>query len=115
VEVTLNEENALLWGGWRRPMTHEPESASWWELHLRKARGEALSKAEQQVYDAELARQDQAAPLPLASLKKLREQAGVLETENAALRQRLHELEREIRAVERALSRQTREALGVPE
>jgi hypothetical protein len=40
----------------------DTDQAAWWQLHLRKARGEVLSPDEQQRYDAEMARHDQEAP-----------------------------------------------------
>jgi hypothetical protein len=91
---------------------------AWWELHLRKARGEALSEQEQQLYDAELARQERdASPLhvDLASLRSLRDQVTSLARTNADLRGRVAELEQEIGHVEQSLSQKTREALGVGE
>jgi predicted RNase H-like nuclease (RuvC/YqgF family) len=97
-------------------MTQSVDPRLWWELHLRKARGETLSEAEQQLYDAETARQDRQAP-PLASdlqaLKELRDQVRALARDNTALRARLSDLDAEIRRVEAALSRETRQALGV--
>jgi hypothetical protein len=98
-------------------MNTQPEQPSWWDLHLRKARGEALSESEQALYEAEMARQDRQAPVPgnLEALKTLRATVTALATENADLRDRLTRLEAEVRAVEQALSRQTREYLGVRE
>jgi len=76
---------------------------NWWELHQRKARGEALSEQEECFYEAELARQDREAP-PLRSdlteLKKMREQVQALACDNANLRDRVSELEKEIHTVE---------------
>ncbi len=91
---------------------------TWWQLHLRKAKGETLSSAEQHAYDAELCRQDcEASPLKidLIRLKYLRTQASELAKTNADFRSRVTELELEIQLVERSLSRETREALGVKE
>ncbi len=90
--------------------------AGWWELHLRRARGEALSAEEMQIYQSELTRQDaQASPLngDLGALRKLRTDLAGLGAENAILRSRLSGLDQEIRLVEKSLSRETREALGV--
>jgi hypothetical protein len=90
--------------------------AGWWELHLRKARGEALSAEEMQIYQSELTYQDAYAPPlngGLGALRKLRTELADLGTENAALRSRLSELDQEIRLVEKSLSEETREALGV--
>jgi hypothetical protein len=88
----------------------------WWDLHLRKARGEPLSEEEQRAYEAELARQDRDAPplLPdLDSLKKMREQVRQLARSNAELNGRARDLEQAIQRVEQSLSRETRQALGV--
>jgi hypothetical protein len=62
----------------------------WWELHLRKARGEQLSEEEQSRYDAEMTRQDQAAPLEV----DLETTCQLLQEENETLRRRIAELER---------------------
>jgi hypothetical protein len=66
--------------------------AAWWELHLRKARGETLSEQEERLYAAEAARQDQDAP-PLQG--DLQGQAALCQ-EKDALRARVSELEKEI-------------------
>jgi hypothetical protein len=98
-------------------MIPESVSPTWWELHLRTARGESLSDAERQIYEAELARHDQEAP-PLGdldTLRQLRTAVAELTQENTQLRGRRVQLETEIQAVERALSRQTRDLLGVSE
>ena len=42
-------------------MNHPVDPRIWWDWHLRKARGETLSEQEQQLYDAEVARQDREA------------------------------------------------------
>src|SRR5262245_33706470 len=92
------------------------EPPGWWELHLRKARGEALSEEEQRAYDAELARQEREAPplmSDLDSLRKLREQVLQLARANAELGARVRELEGEVQRLERALSKETRRAIGV--
>lgn len=97
-------------------MTQPVDPRLWWELHLRKARGETLSETEQQLYDAETARQDREAP-PLAAdlqaLKELRDQVRTLARDNTALRARLNDLDAEICRIEAALSREARQALGV--
>ncbi len=90
----------------------------WWRLHLRKARGETLSDQEQQLYDEELARQESTAP-PLQSdlegLKQLRQRVLALASDNADLRSRLSELDKEIHRLEQSLSQATRQVLGVGE
>jgi hypothetical protein len=103
---------------WRTRMSPSRESSDWWNLHLRKARGETLSDSEQHFYDAELARQDHDAP-PLKSdletLKKLRHQVLATGNVNSELRKRLSDLEEDIRHIEQSLSRETRQVLGVGE
>lgn len=97
-------------------MSHTVDARVWWELHLRKARGEALTESEQCLYDAELARQDREAPSlrgDLNTLKELRSEAARLASANDKLRSRLAALEGEITAVENSLSKETREVLGV--
>jgi len=99
-------------------MSDAIESSGWWDLHLRKARGETLSETEQQLYDAELARQDREAPPlenDLEGLKQLRQQVLALGRDNADLRKRLSELDSEIHLIEQSLSEQTRQLLGVGE
>lgn len=98
-------------------MNSESSSLTWWDLHLRKVRGDSLSEAEQQRYDAELARHDrEEAPLGrVEAMRQLRDAATALTRDNAQLRERLAQLEAEIRTVEQALSRQSRELLGVSE
>src|SRR4051794_37282043 len=101
----------------RRRMEPQASQPTWWDLHLRKARGEVLSESEQALYDAEIARHDQEMPLRgnLEALKALRDTVMTLAQENANLRKRLAQLETEREAVERGLNQPTREFLGVPE
>jgi hypothetical protein len=97
-------------------MNESLELHTWWDLHLRKARGELLSEKEQRVYDDEMARQDQQFPplkVDLEALKKLRERVVFLAQENSQVRSRLTDVEREIRLVEEALSQEARSVLGV--
>lgn len=98
-------------------MDSQAGQPAWWDVHLRKARGERLSESEQAIYEAEIARQDQEAPLRanLEALKALRTSVTALAQENAELRERLTRLEAEVHAVEQALNQQTREFLGVRE
>ncbi len=91
---------------------------TWWELHLRKARGETLSDDEERAYQAELARQEEQDPpltIELAALKQLHEEFLTLSRDNHELRTRLADLENEIRRVEQHLSRETRQAIGITE
>lgn len=91
-------------------------NSSWWELHLRKCRGESLTAAEQEQYESELAVQDQPVAVHnLEHLKQLRLQVATAENENDQLRNRIVDLEKEIQSVEQALSQRTRKLIGVPE
>ena len=98
-------------------MQQQSASASWWDLHVRAARGEQLSHAEQQEYEAALAQQDRAALLrsDLDELRRLRASVASLSQENAQLRARADRLDHEIRELERNLDQPTRELLGVTE
>lgn len=91
--------------------------SAWWELHLRKARGELLSEAELQRYEAELALHDREslARHDLETMKKTRNAAAALALENAHLHARADRLQEEIRSLEQALSLETRKLLGVGE
>ncbi len=91
---------------------------NWWSLHLRRARGEILSTDEQHRLDMELAKQDRIAPplrTDLVSLKRLREEVLHRSQENDQLHARLAQLEQERTRVERALSPEIRQLLGVVE
>ena len=92
------------------------DQQTWWELHIRKARGETLSEEEERVYQAELTRQEaEATPLTIdvAALKQLHEEFLSLRGENHKLQTRLANLENEIQRVEQQLSRDTRQAIGI--
>ena len=96
----------------------QSHSDTWWDLHLRKARGELLTEDEQRSYDAELVRQERQAPpliVDLSSLKQLRTEVSALSKTNEQLHVRLAEVEKEIHTIAQSLSQQTREALGVGE
>jgi hypothetical protein len=91
---------------------------TWWEMHLRKARGEVLSAEDERAYQDELTRQEErATPLTtdLAVLKQLHEEFLALSHENHELRTRLAALENEIRRVEQQMSREARQAIGIAE
>lgn len=68
---------------------NEATQPTWWDLHLRNARGESLSDAERLRYDAELMRQDRNDPTRRGwqGMKDVRNQAIALgkETRNCAL------------------------------
>jgi hypothetical protein len=80
-------------------MSENPQSPSWWQLHLRKARGEILSDAEEQEHAAEMARHDAADTLSvdLTELLTLRKSMTDLAQENDRLRQRVRELGKMLR------------------
>lgn len=97
-------------------MNESLEQRTWWDLHLRKARGESLSESEQRIYYDEMARQDQQVPplkTDLETLRKLRERVVILAQDNSQLRTRLSDVEQEIGLVEDALSQETQKVLGV--
>jgi hypothetical protein len=99
-------------------MSEAKSSQGWWALHLRNARGEHLSADERRIYEAELSRQDGAAPAlngDLGALRKMRVELAELANTNTKLRSRFDQLDREIRDIERLLCHETREALGVKE
>jgi hypothetical protein len=94
-------------------MADTPAQPTWWELHLRHARGEVLSAAEQARYEAEMAALDKGPPPSLEALRRLREEVKASGLRNAELRQRVAQLEEAIREAEQSLSPATREALGI--
>ena len=79
----------------------------WWQLHVRVARGESLSAAEQVLYDAGLADLDaedkaQWEDANLALLRRLKEEIERLESTHAQLQARSHRLDRQIWTLEGA-------------
>lgn len=98
-------------------MSEEGNNKHWWTLHLKKARGQELSEAEQQIYDAEVARLDRTdtGKVDIDALKKLRAEVAELAEQNDELRTRAAELQGQIHNVEKALSKETRDLLGVEE
>ncbi len=99
-------------------MSPSQERSGWWDLHLRKARGESLTNTELQFYEEELARQDRESPslqTNLETLRQLRCQMLATANVNSELRNRLSDLEKEIRLLEQSLSLETRQVLGVGE
>jgi hypothetical protein len=97
-------------------MTQEIKN-TWWDLHLKKARGEPLTETERQLYEAELARHDEDTHVggKLAILKKLRAEITALGCESDRLRARINQLETAIQTAEKNLSQETRKLLGVQE
>ncbi|MBC7818426.1 MAG: hypothetical protein IAG10_16185 [Planctomycetaceae bacterium] len=90
--------------------------SSWWQLHLRFARGETLSAEEQSRYEAirdELDRDDE---LPLlANAKHARTDLRQLEAERDELERQRQQLDSRIASLEDRLSGQARQLLGVGE
>jgi hypothetical protein len=86
-------------------MNSQADLTTWWDLHLRRARGEILSESEQAFYDAETNRQDQEAPRlgNLEALKTLLATVAAMAQESSELRERLLRLEAQVRTVEQAL------------
>jgi hypothetical protein len=83
----------------------------WWQLHLRVAKGEKLSRLEQMEYDRGLqifdsAEKEQIEPVTAAALRQLRAQIAQLQTENAQLQAGSARLDRRIRALEKAYMKQ---------
>jgi len=94
-------------------MADTPAQPTWWDLHLRQARGEVLSDAEQARCEAEVAALDKVTAPSLVGLRRLREEVKTSALRNAELRQRVALLEEAVRTAEQSLSAATREALGV--
>jgi hypothetical protein len=80
----------------------------WWQLHVRAARGERLGPLEQMEYDRGLQAFDREERRELesgdtAALRQLRAQIEQRQTENARLRAKSVQLDKQIRTLERAL------------
>jgi len=90
---------------------------SWWELHLRVARGETLNDEERASYEAGLQQRHAVERLDgdLASLRAARARVAVLEAEQAQLGSHHRALDEKIAALEARLSAPARHALGVAE
>ncbi len=83
----------------------------WWQLHVRVARNERLSRLEQMEYDRGVQVLDRAERQELesgdtAALRQLRAQIGQLQTENDQLQAKSARLDRQIRTLERAYTKQ---------
>lgn len=87
---------------------------TWWELHVRVARGESLTAEERTVYQSQLHdfETDEESQLLLGA-KHAREDLTALESERSQLEQRRQELDAEIRLLESRMGQQTRLLLGV--
>ena len=87
---------------------------SWWQLHVRAARGESLTSDEHARYEAIRAvLENDEAYQPLRSANLAREEHRVLEIERSQLEQHRVRLDAEIAALEGRLGQQTRQLLGV--
>jgi len=87
----------------------------WWDLHIRKARGEALNAGELRFYEEESARQDRDAPplhLNLQEIRQVRESLADLSRTNSTLRVRLDVLQNQVDQIEQAMSQEIRETIG---
>ena len=83
----------------------------WWQLHLRVAKDGKLSRSEQMEYDRGLqtldsAEKQQIEPVAAAALRQLRTQIEQLQAENVQLQAGSARLDRRIRALERAYTKQ---------
>lgn len=87
---------------------------SWWELHIRVARGESLTAEESAVYQSgqEGLESGEEAQLLLRA-KHIREDLAALESERSELERRRQALDAEIQKLESRMGQQTRRLLGV--
>jgi hypothetical protein len=95
-------------------MMGESTFQTWWELHVRVARGESLTAEENAFYDSHrhnLETGEQSELLPGG--KHGRDGLTALESERSQLEQRRQELDAEIRLLESRIGQQTRRLLGV--
>jgi hypothetical protein len=88
---------------------------TWWELHLRVARGESLNPEEVAAYEVGLKQlhQEESLSDKVATLRQLRANVVTLETEQERLQARRNKLEAEIAVLETLLNQQTAQLLGV--
>lgn len=86
----------------------------WWQLHLREAKGEALSPEEREAYQAGLSSLDHDESLhAVTDARQARQQWIALDAEYSTLEQRRQQLDAEIAELESRLSEHTRQYLGV--
>jgi hypothetical protein len=95
-------------------MMGESTFQTWWELHVRVARGESLTAEESAFYDShrhdlETGEQSQL----VLGAKHARDDLTALESERSQLEQRRQELDAEIRLLESRMGEETRRLLGV--
>jgi hypothetical protein len=90
---------------------------AWWGIHVRVARGERLTAAEQAAYEAGARRLDEAEVIQgdISRLRQTRAAAAAAEAECASLRLRRDDLDRQIAVLEATLSARARSLLGVAE
>ena len=87
---------------------------NWWGLHLRLARGGALTAEEQGVYDAGRATLEREERFQeAADAKRVRDELTRLEREHGQLENRRRQLEAEISELETRLSEPTRQMLTI--
>ena len=88
---------------------------AWWPLHLRSARGEALTPEERATYESGLSalHEEEHTAGDTAALRDRRAQVSRLRADNTELSARRRQLDQEIAALEEALSLGTKQALGV--
>lgn len=98
-------------------MSNNTQKGTWWDLHLKVARGEKLTDQEKQLYDAEMSQHDQIGShlSNIDLLKKLRAEIATLSQQNEQMRAHITSLEAEIKTIEKRLSKETRELLEVQE
>jgi len=87
----------------------------WQALHRRAVLGEALTDAEQSIYDIGCRELDAEERLDgdLIRLRELRTDINVAESEQRRLREHEAELDQQIKALEGSLDQRTRQLLGV--
>ena len=96
-------------------MVDDATYRTWWALHLRAARGEALSQDERARYEEGLRalHREESLDADLPALRRARDAAAAAEAACAQLRARREALADDIAALEAALSDRARQALGV--
>lgn len=95
-------------------MSHISVNTSWWDLHLRVARGEALTEAERAHYEKnadEVEAPGNLSTMLLPQLAKARKRLAELAQESDVLERRLETLEVEKQNLEALLSESTRNQL----
>lgn len=87
----------------------------WWPLHLRVARGERLNAKEEAAYTAGLSQlhDGEALPQEAEHLRQTQEAVRLMDAKRAELEERRKQLDAQIEALERMLSRPARSLLGV--